>query len=109
MADEKDVKVDENAVATEISYCPDLGLYHYMKCDGEEAFFTTAMLEKSIEAMLKAGNSKEAEFMIWLTAAARLHPHQICSFNDKGECTLRNPYKEERGEPEEVGEEADGQ
>jgi len=28
MADEKDVKVDENAVATEISYCPDLGLYH---------------------------------------------------------------------------------
>jgi hypothetical protein len=105
MADE----LEENSRVTEISYCPDLGLYHHWTCEGEEAFFTTDMLEKSIDSLIKAGKSAEAEFMVWLTAAARLHPHQIASFNAEGECTLRNPFlNSEDLEGEEEGDDDHG-
>jgi hypothetical protein len=78
------------SIVTEISYCPHLNLYHYKKADGADYFFDTPQLEIAIDAYIKAGETRQADFMIMLTALARRYPHQVMSFNDKGECVLRD-------------------
>lgn len=76
------------SVATKISYCPHLGLYHYTRVDGADYLFDTPKLEMAIDAYLKDGQSRLADFMVNLTALARLHPHQVVSLDENGQCEL---------------------
>lgn len=76
------------SAATEISFCPHLGLYRYKRADGVDYMFDTAQLEVAIESYVKAANPKEAEFMAFLTACARKFPHQVVSFDERGQCKL---------------------
>ena len=64
-------------MAVQISYCPDLCIYHYIRTDGDEFFFDDDKLEQSIAVYLSQGKKLDAEFMALLTADARKYPHKI--------------------------------
>jgi hypothetical protein len=64
-------------VAVQISYCPELCAYHYIRTDGDEFFFDDDKLEQSISVYLSQGKRTDAEYMALLTADARKHPHKI--------------------------------
>jgi hypothetical protein len=64
-------------VAVQISYCPELCVYHYVRTDGDEFFFDDDKLEQSIAVYLSQGKKADAEFMALLTADARKYPHKI--------------------------------
>lgn len=76
-------------VRTEISYCPHLGIYRYRKADGSDYMFDTDQLEKAIDAYIKSGDSRQADFMATLTGMARQYPHQVLSFDENGVCALK--------------------
>jgi hypothetical protein len=76
------------SAATSISFCPHLGLYHYTRADGVDYLFDTKKLEEAIDAYLKSGDTKQADFMATLTGVARLHPHKIVSFDEEGKCSM---------------------
>jgi hypothetical protein len=78
------------SAATEISYCPDLKIYHYRQVNGVEAFFSEEQLEKSVEAYLQNGDTNSADFMALLTGFARKFPHKVVSFDEQGKCTFRS-------------------
>jgi hypothetical protein len=63
-------------ISVQISYCPTLGLYHYVREDGEY-FFDNGQMEKSINAFLASGKTMDAEYMAKLTGLARAFPHKI--------------------------------
>ena len=67
----------EAKMAVQISYCSDLGIYHYVRTDGDEFFFDDDKLEQSIAVYLSQGKKKDAEYMALLTADARKNPHKI--------------------------------
>ena len=64
-------------MAVQISYCPELCTYHYVRTDGDEFFFDDNKLEQSIAVYLSQGKQADAEFMALLTADARKYPHKI--------------------------------
>ena len=64
-------------MAVQISYCPELCIYHYVRSDGDEFFFDDAKLEQSITVYLSQEKRKDAEYMALLTADARKYPHKI--------------------------------
>jgi hypothetical protein len=71
--------IDPNKkISVQISYCPTLGLYHYVREDGEY-FFSNEQMEKSINAFLADGKTLDAEYMAWLTGMSRSFPHKICT------------------------------
>jgi hypothetical protein len=86
--------------ATEIAYCPHLGIYHYRRIDGSEYLFDKLQLESAIDSYLKGADVREAEFMAQLTAFARQFPHQVVSFNTRGELNLRELLAQKSGDPE---------
>ena len=72
------VKTGETSkMAVQISYCPELCIYHYIRTDGDEFFFDDDKLEQSIAVYLSQGKKLDAEFMALLTADARKYPHKI--------------------------------
>lgn len=79
-----------STVATEISYCPHLDLYHYKKADGTDYMFDTEQLTKSLEVLMKQGDPRQAEFMAVLTGLGRRYPHKVVSFDETGKCCLRD-------------------
>ncbi len=79
---------EKKSIATTISFCPQLGLYHYTRADGVDYIFDTPKLEQAIDGYLKSGDTRLADFMAALTSAARLNPHRIVSFDEEGKCTL---------------------
>ena len=72
----------EAKMAVQISYCSDLGIYHYVRTDGDEFFFDDDKLEQSIAVYLSQGKNVDAEFMALLTADARKYPHKILIYAD---------------------------
>ncbi len=78
----------QSKIATKISYCPHLDIYHYTRADGSDYMFDTAQLEKSVETYAKEGNTREAEFMAVLTGLARRYPHQVVAFDESGQAHL---------------------
>lgn len=75
--------------ATEIAYCSHLGIYHYRRVDGAEYFFDDAGLEAAVDSYLREGDTRQAEFMVELTALARHFPHQMVSFDAEGKMNLQ--------------------
>jgi hypothetical protein len=84
-------------VKTEISYCPDLDQYHYVRgnrpaegqapAEGEvfeEYYFDTARLEKVIESYGVTGDQKSAQTMAFLTGLGRRYPHKVLTINPDG-------------------------
>ena len=101
MSDE--AKGEADVVSTEISYCPDLDIYHYLKADGTEYFFTSDQLELAIETYGKANDHRQAEFMAGLTAFARRFPHHRLSFDAVGKLSVKGVPKPHAPEtPEDV-------
>jgi len=109
MSDPKTVEAVESATkpvgsaATEISFCPHLGIYRYKRADGVDYMFDNVQLEQAIESYIKAANPREAEFMAFLTACARKCPHQVVAFDEHGQCNLqelveKSPYPNEPGQ-----------
>jgi hypothetical protein len=91
MADVVPIQTGKPAtVATEISYCPNLDVYHYVRFGEDEAdyMFTTPQLEKAIETYIKQGDPRQAEFMAILTALARRFPHKKATFDEQGQCYM---------------------
>jgi hypothetical protein len=69
--------IDPNKkITVQISYCPILGMYHWIRDDGEY-FFSNEQMEKSINAFLADHKTMDAEFMARLTGLARAFPHKI--------------------------------
>ena len=95
----RDGETDEAHATTEISYCPNLGLYHYKRADGAESLFDRAKLEMALEAFLRQGDSRMAEFMSTLTGYARRYPHVVVILSPDGNYALRKMEipEEERG------------
>jgi hypothetical protein len=79
-----------STVATEISYCPNLDVYHYVRYgqDGADYMFTTSQLEKAIDTYIRQGDPRQAEFMAILTGLARRYPHKKATFDEQGQCYL---------------------
>ena len=72
MGEQSPPPIDPNKKITiQISYCPILGLYHYVREDGEY-FFDNSQMEKSINAFLADGKTMDAEFMAKLDALSSL-------------------------------------
>jgi len=69
--------LDPSRIEVQISYCAVLGIYHYVRTDGDEFFFDDDKLEQSIAVYLSQGKKKDAEYMALLTADARKNPHKI--------------------------------
>ena len=63
-------------IAVQISYCPILGLYHWLREDGEY-FFNNVQMETIINAFLADGKYADAEHMGKTTALERAFPHKI--------------------------------
>ena len=80
---------DAEHATTEIAYCPNLGLYHYKRADGTHFMFDRNRLEIAIEAYLKEGDQKQAEFMSTLTGYARRYPHVFVILGADGTYELR--------------------
>lgn len=78
-------------LVVEISYCPELGIYHYTRSDGDEFFWDNVMLEQTIEAYLRQGKMKDAEFMARVTTAARETPHKVVVFHGDGTVKVKDP------------------
>ena len=78
-------------VVVQISYCPELGIYHYIRNDGDEFFFDTEKLEKSLETFLSQQNRADAEYMSRLTAGARQFPHKLITYYADGKCKILDP------------------
>lgn len=97
-------KADKNGgkVSTEISYCPHLGMYRHRTADGSDYMFDTEQLEKAVEAYIKSGDARQAEFMALLTGMARQHPHQVLSFDEEGVCVVRDLKPAELSQEPEV-------
>jgi hypothetical protein len=72
------------AQQAEISYCPELGLYHFIQADGQEFFFTNDKLVEDIDVCQKAGDQRRADFMSVLTGLARKAPHKVLRFDEHG-------------------------
>ena len=89
MTEPEKTAVKESA-ATEISFCPHLGIYRYKRADGSDYMFDSVQLEATINSYLKAGQSMEAEFMAVLTGFARRYPHKVVAFDEEGKCKLRD-------------------
>jgi len=68
-------------VEAQISYCPELGIYHYVKSDGSEYFFDNVKLEESLALYLSQQKTNDIHYMNGLTRAARSHPHQILIYD----------------------------
>lgn len=100
MSEKNDVGKQE--AVTEIAYCPHLDIYHYRRADGSEYLFDSSQLEKSVEGYQKQGDVRQAEFMAMLTGFARQFPHQVVSFDDRGNLNLRELLERKLSvEPEE--------
>ena len=84
MASSKNLRV-------EISYCPELGLYHYKRSDGDEFFWDNEKLEQTLSVYIKEGKTRDAEFMAKLTTDAREKPHKIVVFHGDGSCEIKDP------------------
>ena len=80
---------DAEHAATEIAYCPHLGLYHYKRADGLEEFFNRERLEIVIENYLKQGELRLAEYMSILTGHARRYPHVFLTILPDGRLGMR--------------------
>jgi hypothetical protein len=91
MGEQSPPPIDPNKKITiQISYCPILGLYHYVREDGEY-FFDNSQMEKSINAFLADGKTMDAEFMAKLTGLARAFPHKIYTIFDDLSFDVRPP------------------
>jgi len=87
--------VDPQSIVTEIAYCPCLDLYHYKRNDGADYFFDTPQLEKSIDAYVHQGMSRDADFMSVLTGMARQFPHKRVKFDANAQCNITDLEKAE--------------
>jgi hypothetical protein len=88
----KDVAASsDKSLVTEISYCPCLGIYHYLRSDGVEFFFTWQQLEDCIETYLRSGHHADAQFMAEMTGRAREAPHLIVVVAADGKGSFRKP------------------
>ena len=67
----------------QISYCPELGIYHYIEASGAEFFFDNQKLEESITFYMSQNMTADAEIMALGTADARTYPHKILTY-EKG-------------------------
>ena len=77
------------SAATEISFCPHLGIYRYRRADGVDYMFDTPQLEATIQSYIKAADTMQADFMAILTGFARKYPHQVVRFDAQGKCQLQ--------------------
>lgn len=84
----EDGSTDIENSQTLICYCPFLGLYHYKRADGAEFLFDREKLAASLDAYLKQGDQRTAEFMATLTAYARKYPHLVIRVFPDGTFTL---------------------
>lgn len=50
-----DPKTSSEELRVSISYCPELGLYHYERSDGDEFWWDNEQLERSIETCIQDG------------------------------------------------------
>jgi hypothetical protein len=80
---------DAAHATTEIAYCPNLGLYHYIRADGTHFIFDREQLETAVESYLKQGDQRQAEFMIGLVGHARRYPHVFVVLFADGTYALR--------------------
>ena len=83
---------------TEISYCPEMGIYHYQRADGKEFLFDNKRLLADLDECVKKGpeGQRYAEFMSLLTGFARQFPHKVVSFDEDGCVNLSELVKPER-------------
>lgn len=86
-----ELKVPREKVTISISYCPELGLYHYRRSDGDEFWWDNEQLERSLEACIKDGKVVEADWMSRVTTAAREVPHKVAVFSPDGTCKVTDP------------------
>lgn len=75
--------------SAKISFCPHLGLYHYVQAGGTEYFFTSDKLVETIQSYVDGGDVERAEFMAGLTAFARRFPHHVLVFDKDGKVDLK--------------------
>lgn len=75
----------------EVSYCPELGCYHYRRSDGDEFWWDNEQLERSLEACIQDGKVVEAEWLSRVTTAAREVPHKVAVFSSDGTCKVVDP------------------
>ena len=90
-----------------ISFCPDLGIYHYHReVEGEEVLdkkFTREELLLLVEGMMEVGQVDQIQQLVAVCAWARLFAHKIVVFYSSGTFRIFNPI------PPEVPEQEDSQ
>jgi hypothetical protein len=88
-----------------MSFCPDLGLYHYHReIDGEDpadSKLTRDELTDIVEALMKAGKAAEAQQLAFTSAWARLFAHKVVVFYVSGTFRVFNPTPPDALEQEE--------
>jgi len=87
-----------------ISFCPDLGIYHYHReAEGEETIdqkFTREELLTLVEGLMKAGEVEQIQQIIQPCAWARLFAHKVVVFYLSGTFRIFNPIPPETPEQE---------
>lgn len=88
-----------------MSFCPDLGLYHYHReADGEEpadSKLTREDLVDIVEGLMRAGKAAEAHQLAFTSAWARLFAHKVVVFYASGTFRVFNPVPPDVAEQEE--------
>jgi hypothetical protein len=85
------VKTGSQSLVVRVSYCPELGIYHYTRSTGEEFFFDEAKLHTTLKFYLEQGNREEARLIILLTADAKENPHKIVVYVDGNPPSVVDP------------------
>jgi len=87
-----------------ISFCPDLGIYHYHREVEDEDVgdqkFTREELLLMVEGMMKAGKVEQIQELVQICAWARLFAHKIVVFYLSGAFRIFNPIPPETLEQE---------
>jgi len=84
-------KVPGSETVVQISYCPDLRMYHYVRSDGDEFFFDDGKLAATLSIHLSQKNERYAEYMAVMTAEARNHPHKILVYEGEKPYRIVDP------------------
>ena len=95
---------DSDLPSVWISFCPDLGIYHYHReVDGEDVMdqkFTREELLLLVEGMMKVGQVEQIQELVQVCAWARLFAHKIVVFYLSGAFRIFNPIPPETPEQE---------
>ena len=101
--DTGDKTTSEQKPRTEISYCPEMGLYRFKRANGDLFLFDNERLVADLDYQMKHGGQREADFMALLTGMARRAPHKLVAVDEDGNVNVSDLVRVDTFDDEKSG------